>query len=81
MRKKASAYISLLSQQLLIYGSFTVICHAAFSFVYCKSYCEDSLLRFQNIYPEFLEHSVMSFVLVLVGSLLIDMALKHQKKS
>ena len=81
MRKKTWLYISLFSQQLLIYGSFAAICHAVLSFVYCKFYCEDSLLRFQNIFPDFLEHSLMSFVLILLGSLLIDMEIKHQKKS
>ena len=81
MQKKVQEYISLLSQQLLIYGLFTVIFHIVISFVYCKLYCAERLLRFQNIFPDFLEHSVMSFVLILVGVLIIDIEFEHQKKS
>lgn len=64
---------------LLIYGLFASLCHAvAILFLSQAELCAPSELLFHRIFP-LLEHSLMSFILVLLGSLGIEYAVRAKK--
>ena len=69
-----------LSCRFLIYGMYTVLCHtvAVFFNVITNEHCSSAFLTLR--YVPFLEHSIMSLVLILAGGLLIEITLRDTKE-
>ena len=70
-----------LSCRFLIYGTYAVLCHAVAVFfnVLTSKHCSPEFLALR--YVPFLEHSIMSLVLILAGGLLIEITLSDIKKN
>ena len=67
---------SRLSRLFLIYGLFASLCHAvAILFCAISELGASPDLMFHIIFP-MLEHSLMSFVLVLLGAIVIELAIR-----
>ena len=71
---------SRVSALVLIYGLYTVLCHsvAIFFLALTSGICYGDALALK--YAPLLEHSVMSFVLILIGALLIELTIRDTKK-
>lgn len=71
---------SKFSSLILIYGLFSVLCHATAIFFSAISSFESSSETLALKYAPMLEHSVMSLVLILIGVLLIEITIRETKK-
>lgn len=73
--------ISTLYKLVLHYGLFASICHSTMLFLYFKL-CpyEDFFLCFSTFFP-LLEHSIVSFICVLLGALLCFYIAKKEATS
>ena len=72
--------LSKKSALVLIYGLYAVLCHsvAVFFNALTSGLCSADALALK--YAPMLEHSVMSFVLILIGGLLVELTIRDTKK-
>jgi hypothetical protein len=68
------------SSIVLIYGLYAVLCQAVAIFFNVISSAGSSGQALALKYAPMLEHSVMSFVLILIGALLIEITVRDTKK-
>jgi hypothetical protein len=72
---------SRLSAMALIYGAYSVLCHATavlFDFLLYRKVLPEYILMRRTV--PFLEHTLMSLALIVIGAFLIDYTLAQQKK-
>ena len=71
--------ISTLYKQIMHYGIFASICHSVMLMLYYKLYPNQEYFSdFTSFFP-LLEHSIMSFICVLFGTLLCFYIAKKEK--
>ena len=81
MNKNRIFPYSRLSAITTVYGCYSVLCHAVFVLFYSVT-SHNTLTDYITArrIAEFLEHTLMSLVIVIIGGFLIDYTLKQQKK-
>ena len=79
MTGKYKQYINSAPILLLIYGVFAVLCHMAFVFLYAQYLCLFEVHIFEKIFFELFEYTLMSLLLIILGSFLTFIVIKKRE--
>ena len=79
MTGKFEQYIKSAPMLMLIYGIFAVLCHMAFVFLYAQYACSVELHIFDKLFFELFEYTIMSLLLIILGSFLAFLTIKKSE--
>jgi len=80
MINKKKNYISKAAYSVLVYGMYLVICHLAFSILYSQYLMSIQPTIFIKTFSGLFEYTLMSILLIVAGSFLIEFGTKEIKK-